>query len=366
MGRTEDYLVKTIFIGGGTPSVLDAGSIVRIMEQLDKVFKIDYDCLEATIELNPGTVTRDKLADYRRVGINRLSFGLQSVNDNELRLLGRIHSYEQFLANYNTARELGFDNINIDLMSALPEQTLASWEESLRKVVELKPEHISAYSLIIEEGTHFYELYKENGPAYSSLPDEETERRIYHFTREYLSANGYERYEISNYARPGYESRHNSFYWTGVEYLGLGLGSSSLIMDHRFNNITDLNEYIKKLLGSNKAGVCTEANTNKCNSTICDGKNTLLQDPLGLRENLIKLSLKDKMEEFIFLGLRMQKGISKKEFADRFGRDIASVYADVIQKHIKNGLLIEDNDRLYLSEQGIDISNYLLADFILD
>jgi len=367
-GRTDDYIVKTVFIGGGTPSVLDGAAIEKIMEQLGRAFKIDYESLEASIEVNPGTVTCNKLKDYLRAGINRLSFGLQSANDDELKLLGRVHSFGQFLDNYDAARSLGFENINVDLMSALPNQTLASWEDSLKKVVMQKPEHISAYSLIIEEGTPFYKLYNENGPAVNQLPDEETERSMYHLTRSFLESHGYHRYEISNYARPGYECRHNSFYWTGVEYLGFGLGASSLIKDLRFNNIEALKDYISKCLeyekgkcSGNKKGICSGADE-RDNST----HSGLLADPIGLRRNISPLSMKDKIEEFAFLGLRMQRGISRKEFMERFGTEIEQHYGNIIDKHIKNGLLAADGDRIFLTEQGIDISNYVLADFLLD
>lgn len=370
-GRTDEYIVKTVFIGGGTPSVLDGAAIVKIMEQLEKAFKINYEGLEASIELNPGTVTSDKLKDYLRAGINRLSFGLQSANNVELKALGRIHSYEQFLHNYDMARLLGFKNINIDLMSALPNQTLASWEDSLKKVALLDPEHISAYSLMIEEGTPFYQLYGKNGPAANQLPDEETERSMYHLTRSFLGDHGYHRYEISNYAKPGYECRHNSFYWTGVEYLGFGLGASSLIQNVRFNNSEDLREYIDKCFKYEKnrcAGYEQAKNFGSDNADSCpvNEKSKLLADPIGLRKNINPLSLKDRMEEFAFLGLRMQKGISRKEFADRFGVGIETVYADVIDKHVRNGLLTAEGDRIYLTEQGIDISNYVMADFLLD
>lgn len=360
-GKTDDYTVPTIFIGGGTPSVLDGEDIIRIMEQVHKVFKVDSDRLEATIELNPGTVTRQKLTAYRKAGINRLSFGLQSVDNNELKLLGRIHSYEQFLDNYNAAREAGFGNINIDLMSGLPHQTLNSWEKSLKKTAALQPEHISAYSLIIEENTPFYELYSKNGSACCELPDEETDRAMYHLTRRFLSANGYNRYEISNYAKAGYESRHNSSYWTGAEYLGFGLGASSLLAEVRFSNLTDLKSYIAKCL-EYEAGL-TSCEIKK-ESLLTE--NPLLSDLIGLRQNQTRLSRDEKMEEFMFLGLRMQKGISKTEFKKRFNCDINSVYGDIILKHEKNGLLAADEDRIFLTEYGIDISNYVLSDFILD
>jgi oxygen-independent coproporphyrinogen-3 oxidase len=359
--ETNDYTVPTIFIGGGTPSIVEASDIIRIMEQVGRVFHVDYGRLEATIEVNPGTVTREKLQNYRKAGINRLSFGLQSTDNMELKQLGRIHTYEKFIENYNTARELGYNNINIDLMSALPGQTLDSWEQTLIKTVTLQPEHISAYSLIIEEGTPFYDLYNETGPAFNELPDEDTDRSMYHLTKQFLGGSGYYRYEISNYAKPGYESRHNSSYWTGTEYLGFGLGASSLIEGVRFNNLRDLREYISK---SNELEADIASYNIGKNKMIY--KNKLLSDPSGLRENYTELSLRQRMEEFMFLGLRMQVGISKSEFLKRFNTDINSVYGDIILKHNKSGLLSVSGDRIYLTEYGTDVSNYVLSDYILD
>jgi oxygen-independent coproporphyrinogen-3 oxidase len=228
-GNTKEYIVPNIFFGGGTPSCISADAVLSIMEAIREVFAVDIERLEATIEVNPGTVTRDKLEQYKNAGINRLSFGLQSTNDEELKLLGRIHTFEQFLENYHLARELGFHNINIDLMSALPGQTLSSWENTLETVLKLKPEHISAYSLIIEEGTQFYDLYRPGTKGAAELPDEDTDRLMYQRTKEILELNGYRRYEISNYAKPGFECRHNSSYWIGTDYLGVGLGASSLL-----------------------------------------------------------------------------------------------------------------------------------------
>ncbi|HCA69983.1 MAG TPA: coproporphyrinogen III oxidase, partial [Lachnospiraceae bacterium] len=244
-GKTNGYTVPTVFIGGGTPSAIPASDIEKIMEEIWDTFLVDSDRLEATIEVNPGTVTREKLLAYQRAGINRLSFGLQSTDDRELKMLGRIHSYEEFKDNYELAREAGFHNINIDLMSSLPGQTVQTWENSLRTVTALKPEHISAYSLIIEEGTPFYERYGKGALHQGELPEEETDRLLYHRTKELLEESGYHRYEISNYARAGYECRHNSSYWIGTEYLGLGLGASSLFGGARFHNGNDIREYIR-------------------------------------------------------------------------------------------------------------------------
>ncbi|MFV0342042.1 MAG: radical SAM family heme chaperone HemW, partial [Anaerocolumna sp.] len=285
-GKMEEYQVTSIFIGGGTPSSLPVNDISRIMDALAKTFYPSQDTkyMEITIEVNPGTVNKEKLMEYKAAGINRLSLGLQSTDNKELKKLGRIHTYETFLENYKLAREIGFSNINIDLMSGLPGQKVQDWIITLERITALKPEHISAYSLIIEEGTPFFERY---GLEYNN---EETDRIIYSKTKEYFKAKGYNRYEISNYAKENYECRHNIGYWTGIEYLGLGLGSSSLLNGVRYKNESDLNKYID--LTSDFKGLITES---------------------------LPLSKKDKMEEFMFLGLRMTKGISKLRFLEEFG-----------------------------------------------
>lgn len=360
--HTTGYIVPTIFFGGGTPSVVDAVFIEKIMNSINEIFHIDFEQLEATIEVNPGTVTREKLQIYKNIGINRLSFGLQSANNSELQLLGRIHTFEQFKENYNLARELGFQNINIDLMSALPGQTLESWEHTLQTVIGLNPEHISAYSLIIEEGTKFYDRYHENAAEYKDLPDEETDRQIYHRTKEILRDHGYDRYEISNYAKSSYESRHNSSYWRGTDYLGIGLGASSLLNGARFSNMHDIECYIAE---------CNDAkfkinNTENSNENNVDNEKCKLEDYVGIRVNKEILSLKQRMEEFMFLGLRMCSGISKMDFFQRFGVEIDSVYKEILNK-FKNEKLLEINgDNVRLTDLGIDISNYVLAEFLLD
>lgn len=324
----KDYKIKTIFIGGGTPSSIKEEYIVRILKAIGQVENIK----EVTIEVNPGTLTKAKLEAYLDAGINRLSIGLQSADNEELKVLGRIHTYEEFEENYRLARSVGFKNINIDLMSALPGQTMTKWRETLDKVIILEPEHISAYSLIIEEDTPFYDKYNEG-----NLPSEEEDRKIYEITKEVLLKNGFTRYEISNYAKPGFESMHNSSYWTGVEYLGLGLGSSSYLNLHRFHNETDLDKYIE-----------------------------VSKDPRQIIKEVTELTIKERMEEYIFLGLRMSKGISKKEFRKKFLVTIESIYERLILKLISQGLIIEDHDRIFLTDKGIDISNYVLSQFILD
>ena len=336
--RCTDYEVTTIFFGGGTPSILKAGWIADILNAIHRNFKVRKDA-EITIECNPGTLTFEKLSIYKSAGINRISVGLQSASDAELRELGRIHTYEDFLKSYDLIRKKGFSNINIDLMAALPGQTLKSYEQTLRRVLALKPEHISAYSLIIEEGTPFYEKYeadellREKGEKPQMLPSEETERLMYERTKELLLAHGYERYEISNYARRGYACRHNIGYWRRENYLGFGLGSASLLENERFHNTTDLTDY----LGG---------------------------DYLAYEQE--KLDKKSQMEEFMFLGLRMTDGISTECFRQTFGLTVELVYGPVLEQQIADQLLRKEDGRIFLTERGLDVSNYVMAQFLLD
>jgi len=325
------------------------------MDTINQVFCIDFSKLEATIEVNPGTLTKEKLLCYRKAGINRLSFGLQSANNQELQLLGRIHSYDHFVENYHLARELGFQNINIDLMSALPGQTLATWEHTVDTIAALEPEHISAYSLIIEEGTKFYERYQESSPYYKELPDEDTDRQIYYRTKELLEGYGYHRYEISNYAKEGYECRHNCSYWIGTEYLGLGLGAASLLDGARFSNIKHMEQYLQRCVIYQNNDQCTRSNPT-------DG----IQTPLGFRENEEKLTTQQRMEEFMFLGLRLCSGVSKEDFSKRFDVKIEDIYEKLLLQLKAKGLLNMIGDRIHLTDYGIDISNSVLSNFLLD
>lgn len=348
-GRTEKYTVSSVFIGGGTPSSVDSEYIVRTIKELKDVFEIIDP--EITIEINPGTVDRMKLIEYKNAGINRISFGLQSTDDYELKLLGRIHSYGQFVENYNLARDIGFNNINIDLMSALPGQGLNTWEKTLQRIVNLKSDHISAYSLIIEEGTPFYNLYGPDGTNKDLLPDEDTDRLIYKSTKDMLESFGYKRYEISNYAREGYECSHNLAYWDGTDYLGIGLGSSSLIFNTRFHNTNNMKEYIVLI--------------NKHDIHDIQDKN-LLYNTFGIREEIITLTKNDQIEEFMFLGLRKTAGVSKDEFFKRFDISIEDIYGNTLIELKNNCLLDIDNDKVWLTDYGIDISNRVLAEFLLD
>ena len=331
--------VDTVFFGGGTPSVLSADQIGRIIDALREVFLILPDA-EVSLETNPGTADFEKLSAFKEAGINRLSMGVQSMHDEELHLLGRIHTAEQALEAFKTARAAGFDNINIDLMSALPGQTFDSWADSLRQAVEWRPEHISAYSLIIEPGTAFAEM-QEKGQLLP-VPGEEDDRTIYHTTGKILSRAGYRQYEISNYALPGKECRHNIGYWTGHEYLGLGIGAASYIRGCRFSNTPDLSFYLETL------------------KKAADGS-----DLESIREEVHSLTDKEKMEEFLFLGLRMTDGTDAGEFERRFGRSLESVYGDVIRRHIRQGVAERTQKGIRLTARGIDVSNYVLADYLL-
>ena len=355
----QGYIISTVFFGGGTPSILLPEEIRRIMEKLRALFPFKEsfkgEDSEITIEANPGTLNREKLLIYKQAGINRLSIGLQTANNKELVTLGRIHTWEEFLESYHMARDLGFANINVDLMSGLPGQTLQSLEDTLTKVISLNPEHISAYSLIIEEGTPFYHKYytkESEGNLYekevNSLPDEDTERTMYDLTNKILKEHGYGHYEISNYSKPGFDSRHNLAYWERKSYLGFGIGAASLINHHRFSNTGDISKYIKY--------------SSRLNS---------------IRQEVTSLLKKEEIEEFMFLGLRMMKGISINDFYINFETSFFDIYGEVSEKLIREGLL-EVSDRLEytkennkdarirLTKKGIDVSNYVMAEFLLD
>jgi oxygen-independent coproporphyrinogen III oxidase len=360
-GRISEYTVQTLFIGGGTPSCMPEADIVRIMAAVRRVFHIEEDRLEATIEINPGTVNEEKLISYQKAGINRISFGLQSTDNSELKRLGRIHLYEEFLQNYKLAREVGFLNINVDLMSALPGQTLASWEKTLREVAALEPEHISAYSLIIEEGTEFYDRYRPGAPFEGELPDEDTDRRIYYRTKEMLESYGYHRYEISNYAKDNYECRHNNSYWIGTDYLGLGLGAASLINGARFSNMHDIKQYINRMNQFKAVPVLMREEKRKSSEYP-----TIEEDLLGIRTDFQRLSREEQMEEFMFLGLRRCVGIRKDAFFKRFGVSVTAVYGKVLEKLEQKKLIEQSEEWLRLTEYGIDISNEVLSYFLFD
>lgn len=333
----RDQKVRTIYFGGGTPSSVNPGYIEDVIEKIKNQFVlVDKKAIEITIETNPKTVDEEKWKKYKAMGINRVSMGLQSSHAKELNLLGRIHSYEDFLEGYWGAKEAGFDNLSVDVMSALPGQTLAAYRETLEKVLTLEPQHISSYSLIVEEGTPFFDLYGEGSKGQVLLPDEQLDREMYQLTNVLLEEHGYHRYEISNYAREGYESKHNSSYWTRIPYLGFGLGASSFWKGKRYHNVTTMEKYLKV------AG-CEETRI----------------------EDVEIISKEGSMEEFMFLGLRMTKGISRKEFYEKFGIEIEAVYGRVIDKLVKQRALVVEKDWIRLTEYGLDVSNAVLSKFLL-
>lgn len=353
----ERYETVSVFFGGGTPSLLEGEQIGEIIEELEKKFRFgtireakekrmgepEDGRPEITVECNPGTLTREKLRIYREWGVNRLSLGLQSADNEELRRLGRIHNWEEFRENYEQAQAAGFCNINVDLMSALPGQTLDSWERTLKKVLELKPKpkHISAYSLIIEEGTPFYEMYGEGrgeegsdlGERYAPLPDEDTEREMYYRTEQILREAGLCRYEISNYACPGWESVHNCGYWLRREYVGFGLGASSQLGKLRYKNTDCLEDYLKGDFSKKELQVLTKD---------------------------------QEIEETMYLGLRMVQGVNLKWFAETFGVSAEIIYKKELESLKRQGLIQIEGGRLRLTPLGIDVSNRVLAEFLLE
>ena len=329
----KGYKVSTVFLGGGTPSILSGEQIERILGAVSDVFMMDKHA-EITLETNPGTVTEEKLRSYKKAGINRLSIGLQSVKNENLKLLGRIHTYEEFLQSYELARQEGFKNISVDLISSLPGQTLEFWKEELQEIVRLNPEHVSVYQLMLEEGTPFYETYADHPEL---LPDEEVSREIYLSTGRILSEAGYEQYEISNYAKPGQESRHNLKYWDRADYLGLGLGAASMVRNIRMTNTRDLKTYLEH---------CSQ--------------------PKPMRKDVQFLEEPRQMEEFMFLGLRKTRGVCRKAFHRVFGRDMDMVYEKTLAKCLENGMLKEHKDRVFLSEEGVLVSNLVLSEFLFE
>lgn len=321
----------SVFFGGGTPSILNIEELKRLVGSVFKNFNIK-ETAEVSMECNPGTINKEKLIHMKELGINRLSIGLQAIQNHHLKYIGRIHSYEEFEKNYLEAKEVGFDNINIDLMYALPNHKKEEWKESLDKIISLNPSHISAYSLILEEGTKLYEMYDNEE---FSLLDEDTDIEMYNYTINKLKENGYNQYEISNYSKEYKECKHNIIYWKCDNYLGLGPGASGYIGDIRYNNISDLNEYNHKIS----------------------------QNIKPIEEETI-LSEKDKIEEFIFMGLRMNEGISLKVFKERFSISIEDIYKEPIEKLIDSKLLELDKDNLKLTQKGREISNTVFIEFI--
>ena len=331
--RLEAYKIKSVFIGGGTPTIVAIPEMDRLLAHLYKVFPMNKE-IEFSIEGNPGTFNKEKLDFYRASGMNRMSIGLQAWQEELLTVLGRVHDQGQFVDNYCLAREAGFSNINVDLMFGLPNQTLEHWQETLENIIDLEPEHISAYSLKVEEGTKFGTLYDR---GMLNLPTEELDRSMYDHTIEFLRANQYDHYEISNFAQKGKECVHNKIYWNNEEYIGLGLNAHSYLNKHRFSNTGNFDDYIERMKSE---------------------RDIIMEDN--------PVSQMDEMAETMFLGLRMMSGISIQKFQQRFGISPMIQYQKQIKKMVALGLIEIDEKSIRLSRKGIDLSNQVFMEFLPD
>ncbi len=333
----ENKLLKinTIYIGGGTPSFIDSKHIVYIINAIKESFNVKENA-EITIEVNPGTVTKNKLEDYIKCGINRISIGLQTTNNELLKQIGRIHTYEQFLETYNLIRMVGFNNINVDLMLALPNQTIKDLEDSLNKVIMLKPEHISVYSLILEEKTKLYDLV-ESGKL--ELLDESIERNMYWKVKNILEQNGYKHYEISNFAKQGYESKHNLNCWNQEEYLGMGVAAHSYLNSKRYSNTENLEQYINKLL-----------------------------DEEGIKNDIVTVheeqTLEDKQKEYMLLGLRKIEGVKISDFKNKFVQNPIYIFRKELDKLVKEDLIQVEDNNIKLTKKGLDLANLVFEEFV--
>ncbi|MBQ7410212.1 MAG: oxygen-independent coproporphyrinogen III oxidase [Clostridia bacterium] len=325
--------VTTIYLGGGTPSILESEDIVKILNAIKERFEIEENC-EITIEVNPGTITRQKLEDYKNAGVNRLSIGLQSTSDRILKFIGRIHTYEEFLNTYNLAKEVGFENINVDLMLAIPTQTENELIDSVQKVIDLEPNHISLYSLILEEGT---ELDKMVSDGQYELLDENLERQMYWETKNLLESNGYNHYEISNFSKKGFESKHNMDCWNQENYIGFGLAAHSYYDDMRFSNIDALEVYMRNI------------------------KNNDFEKNVEIHE------IQDKpaqMREFMMIGLRKIEGVKISDFERKFRINPLFYFRFEISKLTDEDLIEVDLDNIKLTKKGLDLANQVFEEFV--
>lgn len=329
----EKIEIDTIYIGGGTPSIVPAEYIESIIKLLSVKFKVSKNA-EITIEANPGTVNKEKLEKYINVGINRISIGLQSTNDNLLKMLGRIHTYNEFEKVFDEARMVGFKNINVDLMIGLPNQTIDDVQESLEKIIKKSPEHISVYSLIVEEDTKMFDLI-ESGKL--ELPSEELEREMYWKVKNVLQENGYTHYEISNFAKKGYESKHNSNCWKQHSYLGFGVAAHSYYDGMRYSNITDINRYIENY---------------KSGESIYN---------VVFHENQSKEQM---MKEYILLGLRKIEGVKISEFKEKFVDNPLYIFREQLNKLVEQDLIEVSENNIYLTDRGLDLANVVWMEFV--
>jgi len=328
----KNHKIKSVFFGGGTPSYAEAKYICDIMDLCKNEFNF-IDGAEITIESNPGTLTYEKLCSYKDAGINRLSIGLQAWQDRMLKSLGRIHSNQEFVDNFKQARKAGFDNINVDLIFGLPGQTLEDWKETLTNVVELNVEHLSCYSLKIEDNTPFGEML--NSGKIVQL-EEEADREMYYLTKKFLKDNNFKHYEISNFAKPSYECRHNLIYWKAEEYIGLGAGAHSYFNGERYSNVEGVSNYIDTV---SKNGV--------------------------FKENVETIDEIESMSEFVILGLRLIDGVNCDEFFERYEKEIFSVYGTQIEMLTKKSLIEHKDSKIKLSPLGLDLANEVFVEFII-
>ena len=333
----KEYLVDTIYLGGGTPSYIEPEKIVDIIKTVKNIIQMKEN-VEITIEVNPGTVTKRKLEIYKNVGINRLSIGLQTTNHERLKQIGRIHTYEMFLETYQMAKEVGFTNINVDLMIGLPKQRLKEIETDLENILLLQPNHISIYSLIVEEGTV---LEKELRECKLILPEEDLEREMYWKVKEILEKNEYEHYEISNFAKKGYQSKHNWNCWNQKEYLGFGIAAHSYMNNIRYSNIDNLQEYIEQMQYAEK-----------------------IEDLKKIEQIQEVQNKEEKQKEYMLLGLRKLKGISIQEFKKIFLENPIYLYRKELDKLVKEELIEVDLDSIRLSNRGLDLANLVWEEFI--
>lgn len=335
----SNYKVTSIYIGGGTPSYIDSIYIVEILSELKEKLKcnlIEFKDIEITIEVNPGTVDTKKLNDYKKLGINRLSIGLQSTKNDILKKIGRIHTYQEFLEIYKLARETGFKNINIDLMIGIPGQKIGNLKNTLQDIIKLEPEHISVYSLIIEENTPIEKML-ENGEI--KLPDEDLERNMYWYVKNTLELNGYNHYEISNFAKLGKESRHNLNCWNQEEYIGFGVAAHSYLNGIRFSNTINVEEYIQHLENNRK------------------------EENIQIEESQ---SLEDKKNEFMMLGFRKIQGVDIARFKEKFIDNPIFLYREKLNKLVEEGLIEVDLNHIKLTNKGIDLANLVFEEFVDD
>lgn len=353
----QNYRITTIYFGGGTPSSLDSKNIIKILNAIDELIQIKTKSeMEITIEVNPGTVTKQKLGDYKKAGINRLSIGLQSTKNELLKLIGRIHTYEDFEKSYKMAREVGFENINVDLMLGLPNQTIEDIKNSIRKIENLQPEHVSTYSLILEENT---EITKKIEQGILKLPDEEKERNEYWYVKNKLELLGYRHYEISNFAKPGKESKHNLNCWNQKEYLGFGVAAHSYINQVRYSNCIQLGKYLK----------ITQEELNKLSSKNLKFKiktNRVNELPITIGYRTIQeiQNKKDQEREFMLLSLRKIEGVSIQKFKEKFGENPIYLFHKELEKLVQEELIEIDLDKIRLTNKGLDFANIVWEEFV--